>query len=285
MKLFYSILILVSITFLMSCSKLVEPPPPSAPDLSVHKTGILDKNSPNFHGKLVMSFDWNMKTCQRCHSTDYSGGITDVNCNSCHTEQNGPEACNTCHGNFNDPTMIAPPRDVNGNTSTSSLSVGAHTRHLYENELGSEIYCSDCHKVPQNYMDAGHIDSNLPAEVIFNGLAVDNIATNAAYDHSTGTCSNTYCHGNFEFLKDSSDYQFMYTADKMVGNNFSVIFNKVDDTQAECGSCHGLPPEGHIESTLSNCGSVGCHEGIVDASGKIIDQEKHINGFKNVRGN
>lgn len=285
MKLFYSLLILVSITSLISCSKLVEPPPPSAPELSIHKTGILTKNSPNFHGKLVHENNWSMSLCIRCHGADYKGGTTDVSCFKCHTQPNGPEACNTCHGNFDDPSMIAPPQDVSGNTSTDSLGVGAHYQHLYENELSNNVLCSTCHKVPENYLDPGHLNSDLPAEVMFSGLATTNIASDASYDHSTGTCANTYCHGNFEFLKDSSDLQFMYTADKMVGNNKSVVFNKVDGTQDECGSCHGLPPEGHIESVLSNCGNVGCHEGIVDVSGKIIDQKKHINGIKNVRGN
>lgn len=284
MKLFYLILFLISITVLVSCSKLVDPPP-SAPELSIHKTGVLDKDSPNFHGNLVRNNNWNMNECKRCHSADYTGGTTGVNCKSCHTQDDGPEACNTCHGNFDDPNMIAPPRDVNGNISSDFLGVGAHYQHLYANELGNEIECSTCHKVPQNYLDAGHLDTSLPAEIIFNNLAVANLGSNSSYDHTIGTCSNIYCHGNFEFLKDSSDYQFMYTADKMVGNNRQVAFYFVDNTQAECGSCHGLPPEGHIESALSNCGNVGCHIGIVDVDGNIIDKEKHINGEKNVRGN
>jgi hypothetical protein len=286
MKLIYSILMLISLTVLLaSCSDLVEPPPAKAPELTIHKTGILDKNSPDFHGNLVRSNGWSFSTCIRCHGSDYKGGTAGQSCLTCHTQDNGPEACNTCHGNFNDPGIIAPPRDASGNTSTDSLGVGAHYQHLYANDLTNNVECSNCHKVPANYLDAGHLDTGLPAEVIFSNLAIANIASNAAYNHSTGTCSNTYCHGNFEFLKDSSDLQFMYTSDKMVGNNVDVVFNKVDDMQDSCGSCHDLPPKGHIPSAISNCGNVGCHEGIVDAHGNIIDKEKHINGKKNVRGN
>ena len=288
MKLIYTILVLISLAVLLtSCSDLVEPSPTKAKELTIHKTGILDKNSPDFHGNLVRSNDWSLSTCIRCHGSDYKGGTAGESCLSCHTQANGPEACNTCHGNFNDPSMIAPPRDVSGNTNTDSLGVGAHYQHLYANNLGSDIECSTCHTIPGNYLDAGHLDSNLPAEIMFSNLAIANIASDASYDHSTGTCSNTYCHGNFEFLKDSADskLQFIYTEDKMVGNNVDVLFNKVDGSQAECGSCHGLPPKGHIESDISNCGNVGCHIGIVDANGNIIDQEKHINGKKNVRGN
>lgn len=285
MKLFYSILILVSAIILISCSKLVDPPPPSAPELVIHKSGILDEASPNFHGKLIRNAHWDMSACKECHSADYTGGTAGVSCTNCHTQSAGPEACNTCHGDFNDPSVIAPPEDVNGNTGSNQLGVGAHFKHLFANEIGSEIICSTCHKVPKTYLDAGHVDSELPAEVKFSGLATMNISTNATYDHSTGTCSNVYCHGNWEFLKDSSEIKFVYTSDKMVGKNVSVIFNEVNGTQAECGSCHGLPPEGHIESTLSSCGNVGCHIGIVDSEGNIIDNEKHINGKKNVRGN
>ena len=244
MKLFYSILMLISLAVLLiSCSKLVDPPPPSAPELSIHKTGILDKDSPNFHGSLVRNNNWDMNDCKRCHSSDYTGGTAGVNCKNCHTQDNGPEACNTCHGDFSDPNIIAPPKDVDGHTGTDFLGVGAHYQHLYANELGSEIECSTCHKVPQNYLDAGHLDTNLPAEVILSNLATVNIASNASFDHATGKCSNVYCHGNFEFLKDSSDLQFMYTSDKMVGNNVDIVFNKVDDTQDACGSCHGFYPK------------------------------------------
>jgi len=287
MKLIYPILMLISLAVLLvSCSDLVEPPPTKATEPTIHKTGILDKNSPDFHGNLVRSDGWSFSACIRCHSADYSGGTAGESCLKCHTQDNGPEACNTCHGNFNDPSMIAPPRDVNGNTSTDSLGVGAHYQHLYGNDLGSDIECSTCHIVPKDYLDPGHIDTGLPAEVVFSNNAIVNLGLNASYDHVSGSCINTYCHGNFEFLKDSSDYKFIYTADKMVGNNNKPVqFNKVDGTQAVCGSCHDLPPKGHIESDISNCGNVGCHIGIVDSDGNIIDQEKHINGKKNVRGN
>ena len=82
-------------------------------------------------------------------------------------------------------------------------------------------------------------------------------------------------------MKDSSSNQFAYTADKMMGNNRSVIWNQVDGSQAVCGSCHNLPPDGHIANP--NCSN--CHPGVVDANRNIIDQTKHINGMKNVFGN
>jgi hypothetical protein len=57
----------------------------------------------------------------------------------------------------------------------------------------------------------------------------------------------------------------------------------VDGTQATCGSCHNLPPIGHVEANITACST--CHQGIVDSDGNIIDTDKHINGEKNVFGN
>jgi len=268
---------------LAACSKLADTIPP-APELTTHRQGILVKDSPNWHGNLVRESSWDLKTCQNCHAADYSGGITGSSCLTCHTQPSGPEACNTCHGDFTDPAIIAPPQDTNNNISIDSTGVGAHIAHLYQNDLGSQIPCSTCHVVPQDYSDPGHaINDPLPAEVIFSPLAIHNIAVNPVYDHPSATCSDTYCHGNWEFLKDSSSNQFAYTDDKMIGNNRSVIWNIVDGSQAPCGSCHNLPPEGHIPSELSACGN--CHTGIVDSDGNIIDSDKHINGEINVFGN
>ena len=325
--LFASIILLIAV----GCSKLNTDIPP-APEISIHAEGVLDQNSPKFHGNLVAESEngmidctqchsteffgcsdsgchssikvhnpdiidpqaegfhgnyirnqaaWDMRDCANCHSPDYSGGIASPSCLDCHTEPNGPEACNTCHGDFTNPDLIAPPRDINKNTSTDSVGVGAHTAHLINNQIGAIIPCSTCHIVPQKYYDPGHIDSPLPAEVIFSNIAIVNNGINSSYNYSTATCSNTYCHGNWEFLKDSSNNQFAYSDTSMRGNNVSVIFNKVDGTQALCGSCHNLAPEGHIGNP--NCSN--CHIAVVDANGNIIDQTKHINGMKNVFGN
>ncbi len=289
-KMKYNFIIISSVLLLSflisSCSKLNEPLPAS-PDITTHKTGILDQGSPDFHGNLVRENNWDLALCQSCHAADYSGGITGASCLTCHTQTNGPEACNTCHGDFQDSTRIAPPEDTHKNITTDSVGVGAHVSHLYENELGHQIECSTCHIVPDKYSDPGHIDTGLPAEITFGNLAVHNIAVNPVYNYPAATCSEVYCHGDWAFLKDSSDYQFIYVDSMIVGNAFSPIWNKVDGTQALCGTCHDLPPQGHQNAggdpNATTCS--GCHIDIVDANGNIIDQTKHINGEKNVFGN
>ncbi len=286
---FINIISAVLIGFLVaSCSDIQ--PDVSAPveKVAVHKTGFVAPNSPNFHGKEIRDNNWNMKTCQECHAADFSGGLTGAACTTCHTAPGGPEACNTCHGDFSNPERIAPPRDINGNVSTTEISVGAHSKHLYDNTFGKAVLCSTCHKVPSSVYAPGHLDSSLPAEVQLTGMAKINQASDAAYNADDATCSNTYCHGNFAFYKDSarSENTFIYTADKMVGNNKTVIWNKVDGSQDQCGSCHGLPPQGHLgfgQWGLNTC--ISCHYGVVDENGKIIDKNKHINGVINVRGN
>jgi hypothetical protein len=175
---------------------------------------------------------------------------------------------------------------LNGNTATTFVGVGAHTNHLYNNVLGKTVECSTCHNVPQNFNSGGHIDGNPKAEVNLQGLAKFNVANNANYNFPSATCANTYCHGNFEFQKSeaSAMHQFVYAADKIEGSNKNVVWNKVDASEAVCGSCHGLPPAGHIDyGGLSTCAN--CHVGVVDAQGNIIDKTKHINGVKNVFGN
>lgn len=254
--------------------------------INVHKTGINDPASPNFHGRFLASNQWNLSNCKQCHGSSYSGGTQSPTCLTCHNQAGGPEACNTCHGNFNDPTKIAPPKDLAGNSATTFKGVGAHANHLYTNSIGKTVECETCHKVPSSLNTSGHLDGNLPAEIALSGLAIFNAASNANYNYSNVTCGNTYCHGNFEFERDSAStaYQFAYSGSKMEGNERSVQWTKVDGSELLCGTCHGLPPTGHVNfGGLSTC--VNCHQGVVNAQGQIIDKTKHINGVKNVFGN
>ena len=278
-----SAIIFLLALLLYSCADIRKDINTTAPVITVHKQGILDVNSPDFHGNLIRQNNWSFEKCIQCHAADFTGGITGQSCLKCHTEPDGPKACNTCHGDFNDPNKIAPPRDTKGMISTSSPGVGAHSSHLYENDLTNNVKCSNCHVIPQKFDDPGHIGQS-PAPVIFSGLADTNITVSVTFDTASLTCSNTYCHGNFEFKKSDAvpTNQFAYTADKIVGNNFSPVWNKVDESQDSCGTCHGIPPTGHIYAPITAC--YLCHAGVVDANGKIIDKDKHINAYKSARG-
>lgn len=281
----YSILfftLIVSLMLFISCSDLKEDISSTAPVVGVHKEGIIDTRSPDFHGNLIADANWDMKQCQQCHAADYSGGTAGASCYDCHTSPDGPEACNTCHGSFAFPTRIAPPRALNKSTETTYPGVGAHTNHLYENNLGKDITCVTCHTFPTSFYAESHIGVDNKAELNFGELAIHNGAA-PSYSFADNKCSNSYCHGNFVFYRDSSAFAFVYTAATMEGNNASPKWNQVDGSQAACGTCHGLPPTGHVPAALNTC--VNCHPGVVDNQGNIIDQTKHINGVKNVFGN
>jgi len=261
--------------------------------ISVHKTGITDQNSANFHGKFLKGDGWNISKCSSCHGSTFAGGTQSPSCKTsgCHTSSQGPAACNTCHGDFNDPSKISPPKDLDGNVSSTSPGVGAHSKHLSAFANGVSFSCTECHTVPADVYDAGHLGSDGKAELNFGSFT--NKFGGTTYDFGTNKCSNTYCHGNFEFPK-SQVYKNFYTADKMVGNNRSPVWTSSNGSETKCFSCHGKSdtdpsPVGHISYldaaqtqpiTIDKC--VLCHSTVVDASGTIIDKTKHINGKVNV---
>lgn len=281
--------------FAAGCSKLqdnIVVPPERSQNLAVHPEGwATTTSSADFHGKYIHAQQWQMSSCWTCHGRNYAGGTSQVSCLTCHTKTGGPENCTTCHGSTNP----APPRDIDGNVSTTLATVGAHQSHLVGAGTTDGIRCSECHVVPTSVYAPGHVDSGSPAEVIF-GDSVANTVTNEpttrdydvslptitptpTWNPSTLKCTNTYCHGDFKN-----------------GNNYSPTWNSVGTGEARCGTCHGdvtkqtlaeraLPKtseEGGTHPNTTQC-SV-CHAGIVDASLNIIDGTKHINGKLNVFG-
>ncbi|MBU1097402.1 MAG: hypothetical protein KKB34_13040 [Bacteroidetes bacterium] len=285
LKLIYIISSILIITG-MACSEINEDIAEPV-TVSVHKSGITSPSSANFHGKILQQQNWNLKECAVCHGANYGGGVTNSekgNCLTCHTQSAGPEACNTCHGDFADPTRIAPPTDLAGNSGTSAKGVGAHTSHIYEMEISEPLGCFDCH-ANNSVQGEKYVYSHL------GSLPADMALADGSYDANTFKCSNTYCHGNFSFSKAESTNKWAYTADQMTGGNFSPQWNKVDGTQAACGTCHGsIDASGTLISALPN-GHTGtfkitdcvlCHPAVVDKAGKIIDPVKHINGMANL---
>ncbi len=141
----------------------------------------------------------------------------------------GGAACNSCHGGTNN----APPKDTTGGTTTTLRGVGAHQAHLVTaSTWHKDMTCSQCHLVPGAVSSVGHLDTQLPAELTFSG-----IAGGSAWNGSTCT---SYCHG----------------ATLAGGSAKTPLWTKVDGTQTTCSSCHGAPPPApHPQDT--NCQS--CH--------------------------
>lgn len=168
-------------------------------------------------------------------------------------------ACGDCHGSIGNPS---PPPDTSGNMVTTFTGVGAHEAHMKEGPYRVALQCTDCHLVPTAVTSIGHIDTALPAEVVFGELAKIQ-GFNPVWNGTT--CTNVYCHG----------------AALSGGTNNAPSWTTVDGTQAACGTCHGLPPDPpHPANT--NC--VDCHADVVNASKQIINKKLHINGEVNVSG-
>jgi predicted CxxxxCH...CXXCH cytochrome family protein len=197
----------------------------------------------------------------------------------------GGSLCTACHGtagrtgtlpgtdqNLAAAPPVAPPGEP-------AAVVGAHQAHLNPTATGSlrgPIACNECHVVPS---DAAHA-TNPPAQIVqFGTLARTGGAAptwNSTDKITNTTCSNVYCHGNFTF-----------------GTVTGTLANAPDWTgtsQAACGSCHGLPPTGHLAlsgtPTAATCN--GCHAGTVDTTGAIIvntatGTSLHVNGQSDVR--
>ena len=258
------------------------------PSIGVHVAGIIDTTSQNFHGNYIKNHQWDMRPCKSCHGVNYAGGLVSPSCNNCHVYLSGPENCTTCHGSK---TSNAPPKDLDGNYSTSDRGVGAHQSHLKENSFGRVVSCTECHVLPGTVYASGHIDSDNRAEVLMNNdlTILANLVTNdpstanydpgqmtympdPSYNLSDLTCSNSYCHG---FFKNGN------MNNKPVWTNLST---------AACGTCHGdgtspLPKtqsQGGSHPGATNCSN--CHGGVVDADLNIINPSKHIDGLLNLYG-
>lgn len=244
--------------------------------LLIHPAGWLTDNSPDFHGKFLQNAGWNLTDCQRCHGQNYAGGASNSSCLTCHPGT--PEACTVCHGGTDNQTG-APPIDLADNSDIGDRGVGQHTLHLSGGSLSSPFECASCHVVPTSFFAAGHVDSQLPAELTFGGLAVaDGAAPN--YNGATLSCANSYCHGNWSLPRAQSQFNGFYIADFIQGSAEAPIWT--DAATGECGTCHALPPTGHVPANITGCDN--CHSGVVDNDGNIIDKTKHVNGMVNVFG-
>ena len=259
-----------------------------------HATGF---GTAGGHPQLLYSQNYPFDKCKECHGVAYTGeSNATLSCmkSGCHVDASNnpksPEACNACHGNFkaaaNDLLSAAPPKDVLGNTATTARGIGAHQKHLITGAVGKTVKCQECHTIPTQLSSPGHLGT-LPAEVMFNDTLArlttggGTTVPKPSYDSSTLKCSNTFCHGNWKVRKATSSSQFVYVDSVMVGANDSPAWTG-GSAAAACGTCHGIPPKGHLVLAVSSCGT--CHVGVVDNNGHVVDKTKHGNGKINVFG-
>jgi predicted CxxxxCH...CXXCH cytochrome family protein len=226
-------------------------PRPGVTASGIHPAGWEDEESPDFHGAYVAGVAWVLDECRACHGEDDRGSSTAPACTQqgCH-DLTPPSSCGFCHGSGNDP---APPPGLAGATGRDDPGVGAHDAHLAAGAFGPALACDDCHVVPAGAGGGdGHPAGDEPrAHVMFGGLALAGGAAAAtpSYEAATGTCRNTYCHGET-------------AAPRWTDTVGSV----------GCGDCHGLPPPMHGGT---RCGE--CHDGVADET-TILDPARHLDG-------
>lgn len=184
-------------------------------------------------------------------------------CNLCH----GPSQnkCVTCHGGVENQSG-APPKGLHGETSETTMAVGAHTRHMNGGAQANGIPCRNCHVVPSAIPDPGHLGTDSIAEIVLSGLGGKNDA--ARWDRSTRTCNAVYCHGGFPG-----------------GNGSNAPVWTGGSAQAACGTCHdaGADPAKlawkhayHVGTLKLKCAD--CHANVVDTNSNIANTLLHVNG-------
>lgn len=227
---------------------------------SSHVDGTTDVNLSSTAGG---SFDGASCVGVRCHGAGNASPVwgeeADLGCTGCHG--GGPLPAVPV---YSGDVQIAPPTDLSGSSDSTSLGVGAHRSHLVEGEFRTNLECEDCHIKPGSIEDPDHIDSDLIAEISFGDLAKEDEA-DPVWDRGTMTCSGTYCHGA------------THEGGSLTVPDWTIV-NPIDpeESQAFCGSCHGIPP--HDDRGACNL----CHGNVVAADTTIIDSELakslHING-------
>jgi len=180
--------------------------------------------------------------CDRCHGAP-PPSHAQSRCETCHpagahldgaVQIGRAPGCGGCHGGA---ASAAPPTDLLDNQLTTAIGVGAHQAHLgAPSRLRGPVACDACHRVPAQLLDAGHLDSPPPAEVVA-GLG---------WDRQAATCATAWCHGPARPVWTSG-------------------------AGAACGTCHGVPPAtpSHTPGApLTTCAA--CHPRTIDPTGSII---------------
>jgi predicted CxxxxCH...CXXCH cytochrome family protein len=186
-------------------------------------------------------------------------------------------SCAACHGDRSPGVQPGDPRsapgyndgtDVNGRTAldAAATSIGAHAIHLTGGTLGVAVTCDQCHAVPDSVDAAGHLDSDV--KLTFGSLATKG-GLAPAYDATTQTCSNTYCHGGTPGWRINP-----VVAPRWSQGSEAIV----------CGACHDLPPPSpvHINTMATQgCGTpinpaFTCHP--AGYSKYTVDPKLHMDG-------
>ena len=196
--------------------------------------------------------------CRICHGTDLRGGtflgVAVDGCDNCHNpfDPMWRTTCTFCHGGLENMTG-SPPKGIGSMSVFMSHSAhGDTTTHA-----GSD--CGACHTKPVDVLSPGHSFDDTPGRSEVNMAA--SLSPAATYAIS-GTCTNSYCHGNGRTPGTVSETEAPLT----------------------CGGCHaglnalaGLSGQ-HTLHALARVPCGDCHSSVVNAAGTVIGPALHVNG-------
>ena len=176
------------------------------------------------------------------------------------------DECTICHGGQLDPPFeVAPPYSLAGDTEASARGVGAHEAHLTPTTWARAIACEECHVVPSEVDEQGHMDTPYPAEIIFSGPALA-FEAEPWFDAEAGSCKDTFCHGGYFVGGRPSG-----------GTTPQPSWTSEDAAVAACDGCHGMPPPDPHPATEA-CSD--CHKNVRDDR-SFSRPDLHVNGVVN----
>jgi hypothetical protein len=240
-----------------------------------HPASWMDPASSGFHAYSVNA---GIASCRSCHGAnlDGVGGTATTSCAECHGA-GWQTSCTMCHGGVAN-LSGAPPQGTWGH-ETDALRIGAHTAHVATTKM-TPLDCTACHVKPADAFSTGHVDG--AAAVTFGALATSGGA-NAAWDPASGTCSSTYCHGNYSgtYTYEVYDWGSGTNVTQFAPYAGSRAAPSWTDAAVTCSSCHGNPPVGGAwhgnHGGGTNCNL--CHPD-ADAGGTAITNPSlHVNGI------
>ena len=244
------------------------------------------------------------------------GSCSAANCHGRRTIAWGPSStlplCDKCHGSKTSAGGFYTTSGPGTAANNTDPVVGAHNAHIHQVNSAFTLYtsysaykdCGECHIKPNGPYDAGHIDTALPAEVVFQpgaiankGIVYGTTTSHAAYNSSNRTCNNVWCHGSaMDSNRGSGAYATVVADGGTLGKPTTPTWNQPflnGKPQNDCTHCHSYPPPAPNESyshfshySSDNISVVlkqpnecsGCHINVKSDGNGFINSATHING-------
>lgn len=223
--------------------------------------------------------------------------------------------CEKCHGSRTSEGGFYTTAGPGTTTANTDPVVGAHNAHIHQTNSVFTLYtsysamkdCDQCHIKPNGPYDAGHIDTALPAEVVFQPGAIANRAVfygftgavAASYNAQARSCSNVWCHGAaMDSNVGRGAYANVVADGGTLGAPQTPTWNQPllnGNPGNDCTRCHSYPPPGPTESYshFSHYTSINgvdvallkqpnectnCHINVNAGGSGFINSASHING-------